>query len=182
MRSFHRGAAACAVTAAMLALTLASCTSSSSQAQPGPGSTTGGSGTASAKPSGGGSYSSSSDVISALKSAGHPCTPVSNSDDTNLKAPGLQSVAACTIPSSGSSSSGSSVTATVFDNHTDALAYATLLTSSQASGLLLISGTSERAVVGQNWVVLVPDDTAYAQQVSSALGGTIVSSTSSPAA
>jgi hypothetical protein len=177
--SIHRGAAACAVTAATLAL--ASCTSSSSQAQPGPGSTTGVSGTASAKPSDGGSYSSGSDVISALKTAGHPCSPVSNSDDTNLKAPGLQSVAACTIASSGSSSSGSSVTATVFDNHTDALTYATLLTSSQASGLL-IGGKSERAVVGRNWVVLVPDDTAYAQQVSSALGGTLVSATSSPAA
>jgi hypothetical protein len=182
MRSIPtRATATCALAAA--AFTLASCTSSATQTQPGPGSTTGGSGTAaaSAKPSGGGSYSSSSDVISALKSAGHACTPVSDSGDTNLKAPGLQSVAACTIPSSGSSSSDNSVTATVFDNHTDALAYATLLTSSQASGLL-IGSTSERAVVGQNWVVLVPDDTAYAQQVSSALGGTLLSSTSSPAA
>jgi hypothetical protein len=177
MRSIPtRAAAVCALSAAALAL--ASCTSSSSQAQPGPGSTTGASGTAaaSAKPSGGGSYSSSCGVISALKTAGHPCTQVSDSGDTNLKAPGLQSVEACTI-----SSSESAVTVTIFDNHTDALAYATLLTSSQASGLL-ISGKSERAVVGQNWVVLVPDDAAYAQQVSSALGGTLVSSTSSPAA
>lgn len=177
-----RAAAICALAAAALAL--ASCTSSSTRAQPGPGSTTGGSGTssasASAKPSGGGSYSSGSDVISALKAAGHPCTPVSDSGETNLKAPGLQSVAACTIPASGSSPA-SSVTATVFDNHTDALAYAATLTSAQVSGLL-IGSTSERAVVGQNWVVLVPDDAAYAQQVSSALGGTLVSSTSSPAA
>ncbi|HTJ66026.1 MAG TPA: hypothetical protein VL551_00730 [Actinospica sp.] len=179
MRSIPtRTAAACTLAAATLLL--ASCTSSSSQAQPGPGSTTAASGTASAKPSDGGSYSSSSDVISALKSAGHACTPVSSGSGTSLKAPGLQSVAACTISSSGSSTTDS-VTATVFDNHTDALAYATLLTSSQASGLL-IGGTSERAVVGQNWVVLVPNDTAYAQQVSSALGGTIVSATSSPAA
>jgi hypothetical protein len=180
MRSIPaRAAAACTLAAAVLALP--ACTSSSSQAQPGPAVTTGASNTGSAKPSDGGSYRSGSDVISALKSAGHPCTPVSNSGDTNIKAPGLQSVAACAISSSGSSSAGGSVTATVFDNHADALAYATLLTSSQASGLL-ISGKSERAVVGQNWVVLVPDDIAYAQQVSSALGGTIVSSTSSPVA
>lgn len=179
MRSISpRAAAACALAPAALAL--AACTSSSSQAQPGPGSTTVASGGASAKPADGGSYGSGSEVISALKSAGHPCTPVSNSGDTDIKAPGLQSVAACTTSSSGSSSTGGAVTATVFDNHADAVAYATVLTSSQASGLL-IGGTSERAVVGRNWVVLVPDDAAYAQQVSSALGGTLVSSTSSPA-
>ena len=163
-----RSAAACAIAATALALS--ACTSSSTQAQPGPGSTT-----ASSKATGGGSYATSSDVISALKTAGHPCTPVSGSGDTNLKAPGLQSVAACKI-----STSGSAVTATVFDNHTDAQAYASILTSSQASGLL-IGGTSERAVVGRNWVVLVPDDTAYAAQVGAALGGSVVGGASSSA-
>lgn len=179
MRSIPtRGAAACALALTFIAA-LAGCSSSSTQAQPGPGTTTAASGSASAKPSGGGSYSTGSDVVSALKTAGRPCTPASDSGNTNLKAPGLQSVAACTI-SGSSSATSSTVTATVFDNHSDALTYATLLTSSQASGLL-IGGTSQRAVVGENWVVLVPDDTAYAQQVSSALGGMVVSSTSSAA-
>jgi hypothetical protein len=45
----------------------------------------------------------------------------------------------------------------------------------------LIGGTSERAVLGRNWVVLVPDDTAYAQQVSAALGGSVVGGSSSSA-
>jgi len=166
-----RSAAACAIAAAALAL--AACTSSSTQAQPGPGSTTGAASTASGKASGAGSYSTGSDVISALKTAGHPCTPVTDGGDTNLKAPGLRSVAACKI-----SASDSVVTATVFDNHTDAQTYASVLTSSQASGLL-IGGTSQRAVVGQNWVVLVPDDTAYAAQVGAALGGSVVGASSS---
>jgi predicted enzyme related to lactoylglutathione lyase len=72
------------------------------------------------------------------------------------------------------------VTATVFDNHADAQTYASVLTSSQASGLL-IGGTSQRAVVGQNWVVLVPDDAAYAAQVGAALGGSVVGGASSSA-
>ena len=168
-----RSAAACAIAAAALALS--GCTSSSTQAQPGPGSTTGAVSTPSGKASGGGSYSSGSDVISALKSAGHPCTPVTGSGDTNLKAPGLRSVAACKI-----STSASAVTATVFDNHADAQTYASVLTSSQASGLL-IGGTSQRAVVGQNWVVLIPDDAAYAAQVGAALGGSVVGGASSSA-
>jgi hypothetical protein len=69
----------------------------------------------------------------------------------------------------------------VFDDHTDAEAYATLLTSASSSGLL-IGSTSERAVLGENWVVLVPDDAAYASQVSSALGGTVLGGGSSSAA
>jgi hypothetical protein len=175
MRSIPtRGTAACAIAAAGLALA-AGCSGSSSQVQPGPGSTTGAASTAS-KAAGGGSYSTSSDVISALKTAGHACTPISNSEYTNVKSPGLQSVTACSI--SSSSSSSSAVTATVFDNHTDAETYAATLTSSQASGLL-IGGTAQRAVVGQNWVVLVPDDTAYAQQVSAALGGALLGDSSS---
>jgi hypothetical protein len=72
------------------------------------------------------------------------------------------------------------VTATVFDDHADAQTYATLLTSADSSGLL-ISGTSQRAVLGQNWVVLVPDNTAYANQVSAALGGTVVGGASASA-
>lgn len=123
---------------------------------------------ASAGASKGGTYSDSSAVISALKSAGQACTPVADASSTNIKAPGLRSAAACSV-----GSSGGTVTATVFDNHTDAEAYAQLLTYSQDSGLLLGS-TSARAVLGQNWVVLVPDDTAYANQVSAALGGSVI--------
>lgn len=123
---------------------------------------------ASARASGGGTYSDSAAVISALKSAGHACTPVADTSSTNVKAPGLRSAAACSA-----GSAGGTVTATVFDNHTDAEAYAQLLTYSQDSGLLLGS-TSARAVLGQNWVVLVPDDTTYANQVSAALGGSVV--------
>jgi hypothetical protein len=108
-------------------------------------------------------------VISALKTAGHPCTAISNSGDTNIKAPGLQSVSACSI----SKASSSAVTAIVFDNHSDAQVYASTMASSQVSGLL-IGGTEQRAVLGQNWVVVVPDDAAYAQQVSAALGGSVV--------
>jgi predicted enzyme related to lactoylglutathione lyase len=70
------------------------------------------------------------------------------------------------------------VTATVFDDHTDAEAYATLLTSAGSSGLL-IGSKSERAVLGGNWVVLVPDDATYASQVSTALGGTVLGGSSS---
>lgn len=194
MRSTPTRTAAAYVIAAAAALSLTSACSGSSgnDAQPGPASTatatgaansgtgTGAAGTASARPSDGGSYSTSSDVISALKSAGHPCTPLSGNNITSVKAPGLQSVTACSIPSASSSSAGTNVTATVFDNHTDAQAYASTLTSAQASGLL-IGSTSERAVLGQNWVVLVPDDTAYAQQVSASLGGTVLGGSSSSA-
>jgi hypothetical protein len=173
MRSIlTRGAAVCGTAAAALVLA-AACSSSSNQAQPGPGSTTGAGSTASGKQPGGGSYSSSSDVVSALKTAGHACTPISNSDDTNIKSPGLQGVTACSI----SSSSTQAVTVTVFDNHNDAELYASTMTSSQASGLL-IGSTSQRAVLGQNWVVLVPDNTAYAAQVSAALGGSVVGGSS----
>ena len=192
MRSTPTRTAAAYVIAAAAALGLTSACSGSSgnDAQPGPASTaaatgaansgTGAASTASARPSDGGSYSTSSDVISALKSAGHPCTPLSGNNITSVKAPGLQSVTACSIPSASSSSAGTNVTATVFDNHTDAQAYASTLTSAQASGLL-IGSTSERAVLGQNWVVLVPDDTAYAQQVSASLGGTVLGGSSSSA-
>ena len=186
MRSIPtRGGAACVLAALSLAstLALAGCSGSSgTKAQPGPGgstSTTSGSRGA----SGSGSYGSSSDVVSALKSVGHTCTPVSGSQGTSLSSPGLRSVSACMISgsTSGSQSASEPVTATVFDNHTDAEAYAKLLTSAQSSGLL-IGSTSTRAVLGQNWVVLVPDDASYANQVSSALGGTVLGGSGSAAA
>ena len=181
-----RDGAACVLGAVTLAIAFAltGCSGSSgSQAQPGPG---GGVGTAGASAagsshgaSGSGSYDSSSDVVSALKSAGHPCTPVSGKQGTSLSAPGLRSVTSCTV--GGSQAQAQAVTATVFDDHTDAEAYATLLTSASSSGLL-IGSTSERAVLGDNWVVLVPDDAAYASQVRSALGGTVLGGASSSAA
>ena len=164
-----RAAAAGAVVAC--ALVLAGCTNSvnSSSATGKTTSQAPSSGAAAAaSASGGGSYSDGAAVISALNSAGHGCTPVADTSSTNVKAPGLRSAAACSV-----GSSGGTVTATVFDDHTDAEAYAQLLTYSQNSGLLLGS-TSARAVLGRNWVVLVPDDTAYANQVSSALGGSVV--------
>lgn len=141
-----------------------------STVQPGPGSGT--SGSAGPK-SGGGSYSDSSDVLGALKSAGRPCTQLSGGQGADLTAPGLRSATACIVGTSGSGSTSNAVTATVFDDHADAEAYAALLTSGDSSGLL-ISGTSQRAVLGQNWVVLVPDDAVYASQVGAALGGTVV--------
>ncbi|HET9167811.1 MAG TPA: hypothetical protein VFN97_00200 [Actinospica sp.] len=162
-----RSAAACAIAAAVLTLT--ACTGSSTQAQPGPGSS------AASSSSAGASYTTSSDVVSALKTAGHPCAAISDSGDTNIKAPGLQSASACSI-----SKSGTPVTAVVFDNHTDAQVYADTMTSSQVSGLL-IGGTNQRAVLGSNWVVVVPDDAAYAQQVSKALGGALVGGATSSA-
>jgi hypothetical protein len=146
--------------------------SGTSSVQPGPGGTSG---------SGGGSYGDSSAVLSALKSAGHPCTPLSGGQGADLKAPGLRSATSCAIGSSGSGTTSNAVTATVFDNHTDAQTYATLLTSANSSGLL-VSGASQRAVLGQNWVVLVPDDTAYVNQVSAALGGTVLGGASSASA
>jgi hypothetical protein len=129
------------------------------------------SGSAAAQGSGG-SYSDSSAVLSALKNAGHACTPVSGTASPSLSAPGLRSAASCSI------GTGGAVTATVFDDHADAQAYASVLTSAQASGML-IGSTSQRAVLGENWVVLVPDDTAYAQQVSTALGASLVGPSSS---
>lgn len=164
-----RSAAACAIAAAVLTLT--ACSGSSTSAQPGPAS----SASSSTSSSGGASYAKSSDVVSALKTAGHPCTTISDSGDTNIKSPGLQSATACSI-----AASGTPLTVAVFDNHTDAQVYAGTMASSQVSGLL-IGGTNQRAVLGSDWVVVVPDDTAYAQQVSAALGGSVVGGASSSA-
>jgi len=171
-----RGGAACMIAAVSLAL--AGCSGSSgNNAQPGPGVTSanGSHASGSGSPVATAAYTSSSDLVSALKSVGHPCKPVSAGQSVSLKAPGLRSVISCTIGSSktSSTSSANAVTATVFDDHTDAEAYATLLTSAGSSGLL-IGSTSQRAVLGQNWVVIVPDDAAYANQVSAALGGTVL--------
>lgn len=175
-----RALAACALAAGAL-VSAAACTgggsggsngSGGSAAATGAQGTTAASGSAAAQGSGGGSYSDSGAVLSALKSAGHACTPVSGTASPSLSAPGLRSAASCSI------GTGGAVTATVFDNHADAQAYASILTSAQASGML-IGSTSQRAVVGENWVVLVPDDTAYAQQVSAALGAALVGPSSS---
>lgn len=179
--SLLRPLAACAL-AAGVAASATACTGNSGTHTPGstgasgPAATgaagSGGAGSGGAHASGG-SYSDSSAVVSALKNVGHSaCAPVAGSATPALSAPGLRSATSCSI------GSGGAVTVTVFDNHADAQLYASALTSSQASGLL-IGGTKQRAVLGQNWVVLVPDDTAYAQQVSAALGGTLVGPSSS---
>lgn len=163
--------AACVLAVGALA-SAAACTGGSAGTAGAKPAASAGSGSAAAQGSGGGAYADSAAVLSALKNAGHACTPVAGSATPSLSAPGLRSAASCSI------GSGGAVTATVFDDHADAQAYASLLTSSQASGLL-IGSTSQRAVLGENWVVLVPDDTAYAQQVSSALGGSLVGPSSS---
>lgn len=167
-RTRARVPAACALAA--VALTAAGCTGSSGGSQPKPGTTTAaGSATGSAgavHQSGGGTYSDSSAVLTALKTAGHACTVASGAATPALSAPGLRSATACSI-----GSGGGAATATVFDNHTDAKTYAGLLTSSSG---LLISSSSTRAVLGQNWVVLVPDDAVYADQISAALGASVL--------
>lgn len=81
----------------------------------------------------------------------------------------------------GASGAGSAdATVAVFDDHAHAAAFAATLTSANVSGLL-IGGTDERAVLGPNWVVLVPDDAAYAAAVHAALGGTVLDGGSSTA-
>jgi hypothetical protein len=157
-RTGARAAAALASGALALALALAGCSGS------------GGSNTSSssAGAGGAGSYADSGAVISALQDAGQTCTPVSGSGGTAITAPGLRSISACSL----GSSAGGTVTASVFDNHADAEAYAEMLTQAQSSGLLIGSG-SARAVLGRNWVVLV-DGAAAASRLGSALGGTVV--------
>lgn len=165
--------------AGVLALVLSGCTgsgspSNGSAAQTGSTGTVGSTGSPAATgSSGGGSFTDSGAVISALKSAGQKCTPVSDAGGTSLKAPGLRSVSACSL----GTADGGTVTATVFDDHTDAQAYAELLTTAQDSGLL-IGPTSTRAVLGRNWVVLV-DGAVPASRLSSALGGTVVGGSTS---
>lgn len=160
--------------AGALALVLSGCTGSSSPSSASAAHT----GTATGSPaaaggSSGGSFTDSGAVISALKNAGQKCTPVSDGSGTALSAPGLRSVSACSLGAAG----GGTVTASVFDDHTDAQAYAELLTTAQDSGLL-IGSTSARAVLGQNWVVVV-DGAAPASRLGSALGGTVLGGSAS---
>jgi hypothetical protein len=109
---------------------------------------------------------------------GRGCTASTGPANT-IHLPGLRSSLNCVI--SGAAPSGSAdATVAVFDNHTDAAAFATMLTSSDVSGMLL-GGTHERAVLGSNWVVLVPDDASYADAVHTALGGTVLTGGSSTA-
>lgn len=166
-----RALTACALALGALA-SAAGCTGGSGGTAGTHPGTTAGSGSAGSAGAGGGTFSDSSAVLTALKGVGHACTPVSGAGTPSLSAPGLRSAASCSI------GSGGAVTATVFDDHADAQAYASLLTSAQASGLL-IGSSAQRAVLGQNWVVLVPNDEAYAQQVSTALGGSVVGPSSS---
>jgi hypothetical protein len=123
--------------------------------------------------SSGGSFADSGALVSALTNAGQKCTPMSDGSGTALSAPGLRSVSACSL----GAADGGTVTASVFDDHTDAQAYADLLTTAQDSGLL-IGATSARAVLGRNWVVVV-DGAAPASRLGSALGGTVVGGSSS---
>jgi hypothetical protein len=165
--SVRRPRALAFAAAGVLALGLSGC-SGSSGASGAPAAHTGAAASPAGGSSGGGSYTDSGAVISALKGAGQACTPVSDSGSTSLSAPGLRSISACSL----GASAGGTVTASVFDDHADAEAYADLLTSAQDSGLL-IGSTSTRAVLGQNWVVVV-DSAASASRLSSALGGTVV--------
>ena len=178
--SVRRPRALAFAAAGILALILSGCTGSGGSPSGAPAAhtdTTGTTGTtgssAAAGGSNGGAYSDSGAVISALQGAGQKCTPVSDTSGTALSAPGLRSVSACNL----GASDGGTVTASVFDDHSDAEAYADLLTTAQDSGLL-IGGTSTRAVLGQNWVVVV-EGAAQAGRLGSALGGTVVGGSNS---
>ena len=162
--------AAAALASGALALAVSGCTGSSAPSA-NPAAQTGAS--ASGGSGGASSYADSSAVISALNNSGQSCTAVSGAGGTTLSAPGLRSVSTCSL---GSAAAGGTVTAAVFDDHTDAEAYAEMLATAQSSGLLIGSG-SARAVLGRNWVALV-DGTAAASRLGSALGGTVVGGSS----
>jgi hypothetical protein len=172
--SVHRPRALAFAAAGVLALVLSGCSGSSnpsnaSAAHTGTGTGSAATGSpAAASSSGASAFTDSGAVISALKSAGQKCTPESDAGSTALSAPGLRSVSACSL----GTADGGTVTATVFDDHTDAQAYADLLTTAQDSGLL-IGSTSARAVLGQNWVVVV-DGAAPASRLGAVLGGTVL--------
>jgi hypothetical protein len=177
----HRGrapAVATVLASAALALGLSGCAGSNASNASNASTASSDSGAAGAGGAavGAGSYADSGAVISALKHSGQACTPVSASGGTSVTAPGLRSTSACSLGSAG----GGTVTASVFDDHTDAEAYAELLTSAQDSGLLIGAGGSDsaRAVLGGNWVVLV-DGAAAASRLGSALDGTVVGGSSS---
>lgn len=110
-------------------------------------------------------------LITDLGQAGHTCTASTGSANT-IHMPGLRSSLNCVI-SDAASTGSADVTVAVFDDHAHAAAFATTLTSTNVSGLLL-GGTAERAVLGSDWVVLVPDDASYADAVHAALGGTVL--------
>ena len=113
----------------------------------------------------------SSALVTDLGQAGHTCTASTGSANT-IDMPGLRSSLNCVISGAGHTGSADATVA-VFDDHAHAAAFANVLTSTNVSGLLL-GGTSERAVLGSNWVVLVPDDASYAAAVHVALGGTVL--------
>ena len=110
-------------------------------------------------------------LIADLGQAGHTCTASTGSANA-VRMPGLRSSLNCVIADAGSTGSAD-VTVAVFDDHAHAAAFATALTSTNVSGLLL-GGTAERAVLGSDWVVLVPGDASYADAVHAALGGTVL--------
>lgn len=170
-----RGRALATLASGALALGLGLCGCSGAAGSPSvPAAQTGAAASsASGHSNGGGSYTDSGAVITALKGSGQACTPVSHSSSTAVTAPGLRSISACSL----GSSAGGTVTASVFDDHADAEAYADLLTSAQDSGLL-IGSSSARAVLGQNWVVIV-DGATPADRLGSELGGTVVGGSSS---
>ena len=116
--------------------------------------------------------SDSAGLITDLGQAGHACTAATGSAGA-IAMPGLRSSLNCVISGARKNSGSANATVAVFDDHAHAAAFADLLTSSKVSGMLL-GGTAERAVLGSNWVVLVPDDAAYADAVHAALGGTVL--------
>ncbi|MBR7838081.1 hypothetical protein KDL01_32710 [Actinospica durhamensis] len=162
--------AACTLT---LAVPLALC-SLSACADPGSGAATtpaAGSGAGTGATPSSVAVADSSALITDLGQAGHTCTAATGAADT-VAMPGLRNSLNCVISGAGRTGSADATVA-VFDDHAHAAAFANVLTSSNVSGLLL-GGTSERAVLGSNWVVLVPDDASYADAVHAALGGTVL--------
>ena len=115
-------------------------------------------------------------LIADLGQAGHTCTAAADASN-DIDMPGIRSSLDCVIAGAGRTGSAD-VTVAVFDDHAHAAAFANALTSTNVSGLLL-AGTDERAVLGSDWVVLVPDDTSYADAVHAALGGTLLDGGSS---
>ncbi|WP_034270208.1 hypothetical protein [Actinospica robiniae] len=115
-------------------------------------------------------------LITDLGRAGRGCT-ASTGSANHIDVPGVRSSLNCVISDAGGTGSAD-VTVAVFDDHAQAAAFAATLTSTNVSGLL-IGGTDERAVLGSDWVVLVPDDASYADAVRAALGGTVLDGGSS---
>jgi hypothetical protein len=177
---FARPPAAAYLVALPLALGSLSACGGSGQSAGSNSSTANGAGSASAATATSSSavVADSSALVADLGRTGRGCTASTGPANT-IHLPGLRSSLNCVI--SGAAPAGSAdATVAVFDNHTDAAAFATMLTSSDVSGMLL-GGTHERAVLGSNWVVLMPDDASYADAVHTALGGTELTGGSSTA-